>query len=196
VHREFKPTTQDKPVDYSLAVLRKPRLLVEAKPLGESLSDRKWIGQILGYASVAGVEWCVLTDGNEYRFYNATVPLDAAGCPTEIVKQIRTQGGDYLVAVKGNQPALQRAARAAFARAAEPDFAGCPTAAWRRRNGFRLDLPRFCNLSASLRLNKQTALGRGPSFEELICFSPQPNYNCGTRPKLDCRRIALTAFGG
>jgi hypothetical protein len=26
---------------------------------------------------VAGVEWCVLTDGNEYRFYNATVPLDA-----------------------------------------------------------------------------------------------------------------------
>jgi Restriction Enzyme Adenine Methylase Associated/Type I restriction enzyme R protein N terminus (HSDR_N) len=77
VHREFKPTTQDKPVDYCLAVLRKPRLLVEAKPLGESLGDRKWIGQILGYASVAGVEWCVLTDGNEYRFYNATVPLDA-----------------------------------------------------------------------------------------------------------------------
>jgi hypothetical protein len=77
VHREFKPTTQDKPVDYSLALLRKPRLFVEAKPLGESLSDRKWIGQILGYAAVAGVEWCVLTDGNEYRFYNATVPLDA-----------------------------------------------------------------------------------------------------------------------
>jgi hypothetical protein len=23
------------------------------------------------------VEWCVLTDGNEYRFYNASVPLDA-----------------------------------------------------------------------------------------------------------------------
>ncbi len=58
-------------------MLRKPRLLVEAKGLGDVLSDRKWIGQILGYAAVAGVEWCVLTDGNEYRFYNATVPLDA-----------------------------------------------------------------------------------------------------------------------
>jgi predicted type IV restriction endonuclease len=77
VHREFKPTTQDKPVDYCLTLLRKPRLLVEAKGLGESLADRKWIGQILGYAAVAGVEWCVLTDGNEYRFYNATVALDA-----------------------------------------------------------------------------------------------------------------------
>jgi hypothetical protein len=77
VHREFKPTPKDNPVDYALKLLRKPRLLVEAKPLGETLSDRKWIGQILGYAAVAGVEWCVLTDGNEYRFYNATVPLDA-----------------------------------------------------------------------------------------------------------------------
>ncbi len=77
VHREYKPTTQDKPVDYALTVLRKPRLFVEAKALGGSLSDRKWIGQILGYATVAGVAWCVLTDGNEYRFYNATVPLDA-----------------------------------------------------------------------------------------------------------------------
>jgi hypothetical protein len=77
VHREFKPTAQDKPVDYCLSLLRKPRLLVEAKGLGETLADRKWIGQILGYATVAGVEWCVLTDGNEYRFYNASVPLDA-----------------------------------------------------------------------------------------------------------------------
>jgi predicted type IV restriction endonuclease len=77
VHREFKPTSQDKPVDYCLSLLRKPRLLVEAKGLGETLSDRKWVGQMLGYAAVAGVEWCVLTDGNEYRFYNATVPLDA-----------------------------------------------------------------------------------------------------------------------
>ena len=32
----------------------------------------------MGYASVAGVEWVVLTDGNEYRIYNshATVPVE------------------------------------------------------------------------------------------------------------------------
>jgi hypothetical protein len=77
VYREYRPTSRDAPVDYSLTILRKPRLFVEAKGLGETLSDRKWIAQILGYATVAGVEWCVLTDGDEYRFYNATAPLDA-----------------------------------------------------------------------------------------------------------------------
>ncbi len=77
VFREFKPTSRDSPVDYALTVLRKPRLFVEAKGLGETLQDRKWIAQVLGYATVAGVEWCVLTDGDEYRLYNATAPLDA-----------------------------------------------------------------------------------------------------------------------
>ena len=59
----------------------------------------------------------------------ALVTLDAAGCQTEIVRQIRSQGGDYLVAVKGNQPGLQAAVHAALDRAADADFAGCPMAA-------------------------------------------------------------------
>jgi hypothetical protein len=80
VYREFKPTPKDCPVDYALTLHgtpRLPRLLVEAKGYGESLADRRWIGQILGYATVAGVVWCVLTDGDEYRFYNATAAVDA-----------------------------------------------------------------------------------------------------------------------
>ncbi|MGD9647469.1 MAG: hypothetical protein AB7U73_17275 [Pirellulales bacterium] len=77
VHREFKPTTRDSPVDYALKLLRKPRLFVEAKGLGENLSDRKWVSQMLGYATMAGVEWCVLTNGNEYRVYNASAPVEA-----------------------------------------------------------------------------------------------------------------------
>lgn len=77
VHREFKPTSQDKPVDYALCLMREPRLLVEAKGLGELLSDHKWIAQVLSYATVAGVEWCVLTDGNEYCFYNAAARVPA-----------------------------------------------------------------------------------------------------------------------
>jgi len=55
----------------------------------------------------------------------ALVTIDAAGCQTQIIEQIRKEGGDYLVAVKGNQPALQRAVHAAFERACETDFAGC-----------------------------------------------------------------------
>jgi hypothetical protein len=77
VHREFKPTSKDSPVDYALKLIRKPRLFIEAKGLGEVLSDRRWVAHILGYAVKAGVEWCVLTDGDEYRFYNATVAVDA-----------------------------------------------------------------------------------------------------------------------
>jgi hypothetical protein len=77
VHREYRTKTRDKPVDYALKLLRRPRLFIEAKGLGENLSERKWIPQVLGYATVAGVEWCVLTDGNEYRIYNATAAVDA-----------------------------------------------------------------------------------------------------------------------
>src|SRR5262249_29942455 len=55
----------------------------------------------------------------------ALVTIEAAGCQKEVVRQVRQQGGDYLVAVKGNQPALQRAVLAAFERALEQDFAGC-----------------------------------------------------------------------
>jgi predicted transposase YbfD/YdcC len=55
----------------------------------------------------------------------AWVTIDAAGCQKEIVQQVRAQGGDYLVAVKGNQPALPRAVRAVFERAGEAEFVGC-----------------------------------------------------------------------
>jgi hypothetical protein len=42
------------------------------------LDDGKWASQILAYATVAGVEWVALTDGNEWRIYNshATVPVE------------------------------------------------------------------------------------------------------------------------
>lgn len=54
----------------------------------------------------------------------ALVTLDAAGCQREIAGQIREAGGDYLLAVKGNQPTLHEAVQAVFDRACEADFAG------------------------------------------------------------------------
>lgn len=71
VRKEYRYKAGDNPVDYALFLLRTPRLYVEAKALGENLADRRWAGQIMGYAAVAGVEWAVLTDGNAYRIYNA-----------------------------------------------------------------------------------------------------------------------------
>jgi predicted transposase YbfD/YdcC len=54
----------------------------------------------------------------------ALVTLDAAGCQTAIAGQIRAGGGDYLLAVKGNQPTLHEAVLGVFDRACEADFAG------------------------------------------------------------------------
>ena len=78
VHLEYKQKGKDKPVDYAMMLLRSPCLFFEAKALGQSLDDRKWANQIMGYAGVAGVQWVVLTDGDEYRIYNshATVPVE------------------------------------------------------------------------------------------------------------------------
>jgi predicted transposase YbfD/YdcC len=58
----------------------------------------------------------------------AVVTLDAAGCQKATVAQIREQGGDYVVCVKGNQKSLHGAVGAVFDRACDAEFAGCDMA--------------------------------------------------------------------
>jgi predicted type IV restriction endonuclease len=76
VTREYRKDSQDNPVDYALFIVRSPCLFVEAKALGKDLGDRKWLSQTLSYATVVGIKWCVLTNGDEYRLYNAHAPVD------------------------------------------------------------------------------------------------------------------------
>lgn len=88
-------------------------------------------GVILGQVAVADGSHEIAAMPDLLRVLDlkgALVTIDAAGCQKATVRQIREQGGDYLVAVKGNQPALQKAVLAAFDRAAEAGFAGCDTA--------------------------------------------------------------------
>src|SRR5262245_27797684 len=54
----------------------------------------------------------------------AIVTIDAAGCQVANAGLIRGQGGRYLLAVKGNQPALRAAVEAVLERACATDFAG------------------------------------------------------------------------
>ena len=91
VHREYRGKSVDSPVDYALKIMRTPRLFLEAKGLGEDLADRKWVAQVLGYATVAGVEWCVLTDGDEWRFYNSTAAVDAE---EKMFRRVRLSDGN------------------------------------------------------------------------------------------------------
>ena len=69
VRNEYRHATADNPVDYALFLARSPVLFIEAKPLGQALDDRRWMVQTLNYANAAGVDWCVLTNGAEYRIY-------------------------------------------------------------------------------------------------------------------------------
>jgi predicted transposase YbfD/YdcC len=63
----------------------------------------------------------------------ALVTIDAAGCQTDIARQIRTQGGHYLLAVKDNQPTLSAAVQAVFEAALARDYAGCDRHATQER---------------------------------------------------------------
>ena len=76
VRREYRRKPQDNPVDYALFLNRTECLFFEAKSLERDLGDRKWISQNLSYATVVGVKWCVLTNGDEYRIYNAHAEVD------------------------------------------------------------------------------------------------------------------------
>lgn len=53
----------------------------------------------------------------------ALVTIDAMGCQTEIAAQIVEGGGDYCLAVKGNQPTLHQGIEKHFAQHLENDFA-------------------------------------------------------------------------
>jgi predicted transposase YbfD/YdcC len=55
------------------------------------------------------------------ELHGAIVTLDALGCQKEIVGQIVDQGGDYVIAVKGNQGKLLDAVHDAFGQAFDAD---------------------------------------------------------------------------
>ncbi len=50
------------------------------------------------------------------------VTIDAMGCQREIARKVRERGGDYLLAVKGNQPALEEQVTDFFDTAHQHDF--------------------------------------------------------------------------
>ena len=52
----------------------------------------------------------------------ATVTIDAMGCQTEIVEQIRDQGGHYVFAAKDNQPGLSADLQEIYEEGLDSDF--------------------------------------------------------------------------
>jgi hypothetical protein len=139
VKLEYRRRPVDNPVDYALFLLRSPRLFIEAKSLGARVDDGKWASQILAYATVAGVEWVALTDGNEWRIYNshATVPVeqklfrvvriaDGDGHAEETLRLLaKSQMADHLIDVLWKSDFVDRQVREALVTlfGPEPDAA-------------------------------------------------------------------------
>ena len=59
---------------------------------------------------------------------NAVVTIDAAGCQKKIVSEIVSRGGDYVIALKGNQGTLHAEAENFFRQAREAEYEGAECA--------------------------------------------------------------------
>lgn len=79
------PTIDGKSVDYAPKINRKPVLFIEAKTLNDPLTDVKAITQVVGYAANAGVEWCILTNGVNYKVYRST---EKASAPDKLLFEV------------------------------------------------------------------------------------------------------------
>jgi predicted transposase YbfD/YdcC len=69
------------------------------------------------------------------------ITTDAMGCQTEIVKQIREQEGDYVIALKGNQGTLHAEAENFFQQAmdVDPSESGCDFVSSIEKNRGRIE---------------------------------------------------------
>ena len=75
IQREYTVKASGERIDYVLKINGRPTLAVEAKSLLTELVD-KHAAQLVQYAAVEGIEWCLLTNGRELRVYNATLGGD------------------------------------------------------------------------------------------------------------------------
>lgn len=62
---------------------------------------------------------------NTIDIKGATITIDAAGAQKKIVEEIRDHGGDYVIALKGNQGRLHDEAQNFFAQAGAVQYEGC-----------------------------------------------------------------------
>ncbi|HEU5117779.1 MAG TPA: ISAs1 family transposase [Isosphaeraceae bacterium] len=84
------------------------RVILEQEPVAEGSQEIADIPELLTVLALKG----------------ALVTIDSAGCQKLIARQLRSDDGGYLLAVKGNQPTLYDAVSGVFDRASETVFDG------------------------------------------------------------------------
>ncbi|MEA1980609.1 MAG: DUF5655 domain-containing protein [candidate division Zixibacteria bacterium] len=82
------PTVDGKFVDYALKLNKKVVLLVEAKSLGDPLSDMKAITQVVAYSANDGIEWCILTNGIKWKVYRS---IEKCPAPDKLMYEVNLE---------------------------------------------------------------------------------------------------------
>jgi predicted transposase YbfD/YdcC len=104
----------------------------------------------------------------------ALVSIDAAGCQKNIATQIVGGGGDYLLAVKENQPRLLEDIKALVRGALETDFAGLSRHQTDEHSHGREEL-RFCVVLTNLEAIRDRALWTG--LKSVVCVVSRRQVN-------------------
>ena len=113
-----------------------------------------------------------------------TITIDAMGCQKEIVKQIVSQGGEYVIALKGNQGTLHAEAKNFFVQAmdVEPEESGCDLAKTVEKNRGRIEEREIWACSTDW-LDK-TVLEEWSNLKSLVCIKSKRSHKGKTTEEL------------
>lgn len=122
----------------------------------------------------------------------AIVTIDAAGCQKNIAQQIREKGGDYVLAVKGNQPTLHNEAENFFAQAIEvrPEEADCDYYCSEEKSRSRLEKR---EIWVTDRLDWLGMRDEWKDLKSLVCLKSCRSINGKTSTELRYYISSLTA---
>lgn len=147
------------------------RLVLAQKSVPEKTNEITAIPELLDDLAAAG------------QLKGALVTIDAIGCQVEIADKIVSAGGDYLLALKGNQPTLEADVDRYF-RAAPPDelvttsavekghgrietrtYAASANVDWISSERAYPDQPRFANIKTIVRVEERTEHADRTTFD-------------------------------
>ena len=93
VRAEYRHTSKSNPVDYALLSRGRPVLLVEAKALDVAADEYKFVAQVITYATMAGAEWALVTNGDQWDLYAVLAKDDMA---KKLIFSVKVSDADFL----------------------------------------------------------------------------------------------------
>lgn len=120
----------------------------------------------------------------------STVTIDAMGCQREIVKQIIEQEGDYIIAVKNNQPTLAQAVELAFQNEAQGLLQGRLQQDIDIAKGHGRLETRRCVVTHDMSTLSKALRAAWPGMRSLVMIQSRREFTCGLRKgevQTECR---------